>query len=192
MEILGSLEAENIPKTTVHYNRALKALVVGKQHGQLQGVLDQMAASGAVWDDTTVKLLVNNYVEQGDMAKVGFHACAYAHTPVDRHLSSPLLCLSLRCVTGGSAHIVGWRHTACVLLPKLRGWPTLMLTIKHSLCGNQQAIDAFERAREEELIGAVDPALYDAVLGCYRKTGAMEKVRAQMHAKPYMHAWSAA
>ena len=39
-----------------------------------------------------------------------------------------------------------------------------------------QAIDVFEKAREEELIGAVDPALYDAVLGCYRKTGAFEKV----------------
>lgn len=52
------------------------------------------------------------------------------------------------------------------------------LTYHHSSPPHsQQAIDAFERAREEELIGAVDPALYDAVLGCYRKTGAMEKVR---------------
>lgn len=70
MEILGSLEKENIPKTTVHFNRALKALAAGKQEGQMQGVLDQMAASGAMWDDTTVKLLVNTYVAQNALDKV--------------------------------------------------------------------------------------------------------------------------
>lgn len=29
-----------------------------------------MAASGAMWDDTTVKLLVSTYIAQGDLNKV--------------------------------------------------------------------------------------------------------------------------
>lgn len=48
MEILGSLEKENIPKTTVHFNRALKALVKGNQQGQLQGVSRVVRACGLV------------------------------------------------------------------------------------------------------------------------------------------------
>lgn len=52
-----------------------------------------------------------------------------------------------------------------------------------------QAIDAFEKAREEELIGAVDPQLYDEVLGCYRKTGAFEKVRLLGKRDAWMRGW---
>ncbi len=106
MEILGSLDSQQLPKTTVHFNRALKACVEGKSMDKMATVLGQMEASGAMWDDTTVKLLVNAYVAEGKLA---------------------------------------------------------------------EAVDAFEKAREEEMIGAVDPALYDAVIGAYRKSGAFEK-----------------
>lgn len=106
LEILGSLNSENLPTSTVHFNRALKACVTGNQLDKIAGVLAQMEDSGVQWDDTTVKLLVNTYVAQGNLAG---------------------------------------------------------------------AIDVFEKAREEEMIGAVDPALYDAVIGAYRKTDSFEK-----------------
>lgn len=38
-----------------------------------------------------------------------------------------------------------------------------------------EAVDVFEQAREEEVIGAVDPSLYDTVIGAYRQQGAFEK-----------------
>ena len=38
MEILGQVAKEQLPTSTVHYNRALKALVTGKQFDKLQEV----------------------------------------------------------------------------------------------------------------------------------------------------------
>lgn len=106
LQLLQSVESQQIPKTTVMYNRALKALAASNQHDKFQETLEAMEQSGVSWDPVTVKMLVTTYSAKGDFGA---------------------------------------------------------------------AIEAFERAREDDIVGVAEASLYDAVIGAYRKTGAFDK-----------------